>query len=282
MSLEVFWDDLDELLQVVQVKRQDGYGSREFVEESQRLTELLVDLADYSETIPANQLAIKIRELNDDSDRYHGFNNGDRAQLQTKILRVQRVLKTFGSKHLNKNSPNDALTVADGTDARNSTSSHFLEDPNRKPASNRVFVVHGHDDAILHQVTRLLERLQLKPIVLREQPNKGRTIIEKFESNADVDFAVVLMTADDMGASLDSASEGDYCPRARQNVVLELGYFFARLKRQGTCVLKSQGVETPSDIFGVVYTEIDSAGAWQTILGKELKAAGFDIDLNKL
>ncbi|MGR3519967.1 MAG: TIR domain-containing protein, partial [Roseovarius sp.] len=102
------------------------------------------------------------------------------------------------------------------------------------------------------------------------------------EKYSDVGFAVILMTGDDLGASLADAELQNFTTRARQNVILELGYFVAKLSRERTCVLKSEGVEAPSDIMGVVYTEIDRAGAWRITLGKELRACGYDVDLNKL
>jgi predicted nucleotide-binding protein len=85
-----------------------------------------------------------------------------------------------------------------------------------KSDSRIVFLVHGHDDAVTESVARFLEKLDLRPIILHEQPNMGRTIIEKFEAHADVGFAVVLLTPDDLGGS---ASAGKLNPRARQNVI---------------------------------------------------------------
>ena len=89
--------------------------------------------------------------------------------------------------------------------------------------SKRIFVVHGHDSAPREAVARLLEQQGLEPIVLHEQPNEGRTIIEKFEDFADVRFAVVLLTPDDEGRKRDSDLK--LKSRARQNVVFEFGYF---------------------------------------------------------
>lgn len=69
--------------------------------------------------------------------------------------------------------------------------------------------------------------------------------------------------------------------RARQNVVFELGYFTGRLGRKMVCTLYEEGVETPSDYHGIVYIPLDSAGTWRILLARELKAAGFEIDLNR-
>ena len=112
-------------------------------------------------------------------------------------------------------------------------------------------------------------------------PNQGKTIIEKFEQNADVGFAIVLMTADDLGRSKE-AEIGHEELRARQNVVLELGYFFASLRRDRVFVLKEKDVSEPSDILGIVYEPADAGGKWRFTLAKELKDAGYEIDANIL
>lgn len=146
--------------------------------------------------------------------------------------------------------------------------------------TKKVFVVHGHDGQIKETVARYTEKLGLDPIILHEQPNTGRTIIEKFEVFSDVGFAVVLLTPDDVGASKDSPQ--NLKARARQNVILELGYFLGKLGRSRVCVLYKSGVEIPSDYQGVIYTEVDDAGGWKTKLAQELVEAGFSIDLNAI
>ena len=90
--------------------------------------------------------------------------------------------------------------------------------------SNRVFVVHGRDDGVKNTVARFLEHLELEAIILHEQPNQSRTIIDKFEEYSQVDFAVILCTPDDVGKLNSEADE--FRPRPRQNVVLEWGFFF--------------------------------------------------------
>lgn len=145
-----------------------------------------------------------------------------------------------------------------------------------------VFLVHGHDEAAKESVSRFIEKLGFKAIILHEQPNAGRTIIEKFEAYSNVGFAVVLLTPDDIGAAYaayNEASEGK--PRARQNVILELGYFIAKLGRQRVCALYKEEVELPSDIYGLLYVPLDAAGAWRLSLAKEMKHAGFPLDMNK-
>jgi predicted nucleotide-binding protein len=139
--------------------------------------------------------------------------------------------------------------------------------------SRKVFIVHGHDNGTLQTVARFLERAGVEPIILHEQASGGRTIIEKLEANSDVGFAVVLLTPDDEGCKKGDAAQ----LRARQNVVLELGYFIGVLSRNRVCALRVGEVEIPSDFLGVVYVQFDS-GQWKQALGKELEEAGFTID----
>jgi hypothetical protein len=144
--------------------------------------------------------------------------------------------------------------------------------------SRKVFVVHGHDEGPRETVARFLERLDFEPIILHEQPSRGRTVIEKVEAHSDVGFAVVLLTPDDEGCEKGSKPR----PRARQNVVLELGYFVGRLGRDHVCALRrGDDLEIPSDFGGVVYVPFDNSDGWKQTLGRELEAAGLRIDWNK-
>jgi len=142
-----------------------------------------------------------------------------------------------------------------------------------------IFIVHGHDTGSQQSIARTLEMLGLKPIILGEQANQGKTIIEKFEKHSNVNFAVVLMTNDDDGRV--KGSEG-FSGRARQNVILELGYFMGMLGRDRVLPLYCEGVELPSDLHGIVYTLLDAHGHWKYRLVKELKATGYDVDANAL
>jgi predicted nucleotide-binding protein len=142
--------------------------------------------------------------------------------------------------------------------------------------ARKVFVVHGHDDGARESVARFLEKIGFQAIILHEQANQGRTIIEKVEAYADVGFAVVLLTPDDEGG----VKGGPMQARARQNVILELGYFIGRLGRSRVMALRVGDVEIPSDFHGVVYEPYASGGPWTSALGRELEAAGFEIDWN--
>ena len=151
--------------------------------------------------------------------------------------------------------------------------------PSGAGSSRKVFVVHGHDDAAKEATARVLLHLELEPISLHEQPNEGRPIIEKFEKYAEVPFAVVLLTPDDLGSSKESPT--DARTRARQNVIFELGFFIGKLARNRVCALHKGETEILSDYQGVLFVPMDAAGAWRLTLAREIKAAGIEVDLNK-
>ena len=144
-----------------------------------------------------------------------------------------------------------------------------------------VFIVHGHDEAAKLAMAEFVRMFDLNPIILDEKANEGQTIIEKFEAHAgEAGYAIILLTPDDVGAAKDKTS--DLKPRARQNVILELGYFLGALGRERVCVLHKEKVELPSDIYGILYVSMDSNEGWKFKLAREMKQAGLPIDLNKL
>lgn len=149
-------------------------------------------------------------------------------------------------------------------------------------AKATIFIVHGRNDARKHETARVLEKLTGRdPVILHEQANRGQTIIEKFEKHArSAAFAVVLLTADDVGGLQDQQERLQ--ARARQNVVFELGFFVGVIGRDNVVALYEPGVELPSDLHGVLYTELDPAGAWEPELARELRAAGIDVDVSGL
>jgi predicted nucleotide-binding protein len=102
--------------------------------------------------------------------------------------------------------------------------------------------------------------------------------VEKLEQHAeDASYAVVLLTADDVGGLAGSTTMR---PRARQNVVLELGLFTGLLGRDKIAVLYESDVEIPSDIAGLEYLALD--GDWEKQLVRELRAAGWDFSLDRI
>jgi predicted nucleotide-binding protein len=146
-------------------------------------------------------------------------------------------------------------------------------------ADKKVFLVHGHDHGMKEAVARVLEKLGLEPVILHEQDNLGQTIIEKFERHAEVGAAVVLLTADDVGGPKTS-SPTTMQPRARQNVIFELGFFCGSISRKRVCALYEHGVELPSDYSGILFIPLQ--GDWQLQLARELKAAGLPLRLEAL
>ena len=141
---------------------------------------------------------------------------------------------------------------------------------------DKIFIVHGHDGEIKQSVARIVEKQGIEAVILSEKVNQGRTIIEKIEDYSDVDGAICLFTADDVGKEKKDSVES---PRARQNVVFETGYFMGKLGRCNVVIIAEPGVELPSDMQGIVFTNKNN---WQLDLLKELKSMGYSIDYNKL
>lgn len=164
----------------------------------------------------------------------------------------------------------DYLTRINGKTDKTSTSMS-------KNTYNKVFIVHGRNNELKESVARFIEELGFEAIILNEQTNGGRTIIEKFEEYSNVNYAIVLMTPDDKGGLI---SDNEMIPRARQNVIFELGYFIGKLGRNCVTALHSGDIEVPTDILGITYILVDQAGAWKYQVAKEMGNAGYQIDMN--
>jgi predicted nucleotide-binding protein len=150
--------------------------------------------------------------------------------------------------------------------------------PRADSQRQKVFIVHGHDDASKDELASFLWRLGLEPIILHEQANGGRAIIEKFERfAADVGYAFVLLTPDDYGGDKMSPKVV-FRPRARQNVILEMGYFMGRLSRGRVCCLAKGDVEPPSDMHGILLLRYTQKVEEQFYgITKELRNAGYSL-----
>lgn len=144
--------------------------------------------------------------------------------------------------------------------------------------NKKVFVVHGHDHQLLQEVELLLSRIGLVPIILKNEANAGRTIIEKIEDLSNVGFGIVLYTACDEGRKKGTDTLRD---RARQNVIFEHGYLYAKLGRGHVAALSDSGIEVPSDLAGVLYIA-HSEQDWKIQLMREMKKAGLDFDWSKV
>ena len=140
--------------------------------------------------------------------------------------------------------------------------------------NRKIFIVHGHDDKLKLEVEAFIYKLGLEPVILSEQANKGKTIIEKIEENTDVGYGIVLYTPCDRGGTVETQYD-DMKFRARQNVIFEHGYLIGKLGRNRVCALVDGDIEYPSDINGVVY--IPYQGQWKHDIEQELKSIGYEI-----
>lgn len=148
------------------------------------------------------------------------------------------------------------------------------------PDDYKIFIVHGHDDAAKLDMARTLEKAGFEAIILHEQPDAGRTIIEKFENYADVSYAVILYMECDLGRNKEMPIDSEKY-RARQNVVFEHGFFLGNLGHDHVRAFIKRDVETPGDLGGVLYVPMDSAGGWKMKLTQNTNATGLMVDMNK-
>jgi predicted nucleotide-binding protein len=151
--------------------------------------------------------------------------------------------------------------------------------------TNKVFIVHGHDEGAKNELEIMLRDMGLEPIILHRQADGGRTIIEKFEAHADVGYAFILMTPDEIAYVVSEEGKPDEQRvkefRARPNVIWEFGYFVGRLGRNRTCCLHRGKMTMPSDLNGLIYKPFDRSVeeiGWS--IQKELKAAGYRLTLS--
>ena len=141
---------------------------------------------------------------------------------------------------------------------------------------SKVFIVHGHDSQLKESVARLIDKQpNMEAIILSEQRNRGKTLIEKLETHSNVGGAICLFSADDVGKAKKEMHRKN---RARQNVVFEAGYFMGKLGRDHIIIVADKAVELPSDLNGILYTD---KGNWEHEVLAELNAMGYDIDFSK-
>ena len=151
-------------------------------------------------------------------------------------------------------------------------------------ANAKIFVVHGHDRDARDQLELVLMRLGLQPFILQNADSESKTIIEALEQNIyrEAAFGIILLTPDDFGYSK-AAGETEKQPRARQNVILEMGMVMAALGRQKMVILKKGALEMPSDAAGILYIEFnDHVREIVPKLAQRLQGAGFQIDPRKI
>jgi len=170
------------------------------------------------------------------------------------------------------------LDVISDDYAHSISASKVIQKQGKKTFERKAFIVHGHADATKLRTARFLEKLEFTAVILQEQANGGKTIIEKLEHFTDVGFGIVLYTPDDVGEAV--AKKDQLQPRARQNVVFEHGLLIGKLGRDRVFPLVTDhSVELPGDISGMVYL---SDNGWEIQLAKEIKALGYEVDFNTL
>jgi predicted nucleotide-binding protein len=153
-------------------------------------------------------------------------------------------------------------------------SDNTLSPVNKQPQKATIFIVHGHDDELKTEVQLLLTRADLIDIVLHEQPDGGRTIIDKLIAEGSAaSYVIALLSPDDM------TEKGNY--RARQNVILEIGYFLGKLGKNRVRLMAKGDIEIPSDLSGILYTPYDKSGAWKMKLLKEIQSVGITVNIEK-
>lgn len=159
----------------------------------------------------------------------------------------------------------------------------------------KAFLCHGRDLVTAAEVESFLEDGGVQVVILRDKPDAGQTIIEKFERNSNVNYAIVLLTPDDVGAlrADTESAHGDFEAlagtlhhRARQNVIFELGFFLAKLERSRVVTLyrRDHGIpiELPSNYDGVQKIDMnDPVRPWRIELAREMSDAGIKLDLEK-
>ena len=152
----------------------------------------------------------------------------------------------------------------------------------RPAETNKVFVVHGHDDLAKTGLELFLRELGLEPIVLHRQADEGLTIVEKFEKHSDVGYAFILLTPDEIaylkGDDVKEDAQRKKEKRARPNVIFEFGYFVGKLGRAKVCCLHTGDVTLPSDVNGIIYKKfVASVEEVAFSIQKDLKASGYNV-----
>lgn len=177
-----------------------------------------------------------------------------------------------------KDVTNDLINQAPGSAKRQKNPKSVKAQKNSKS----VFIVHGHDIELKNDVEIFLREINLEPIVLHRELDEGLTIIEKFEKHSNVNYAIVLLTPDDIGFNAAEVKKDEEARnieyRARQNVIFEFGYFVGKLTRSNVCCIYKENLRLPSDLDGLIYKKVDkSVQEVGMFLMKELKNAGLDV-----
>jgi predicted nucleotide-binding protein len=222
--------------------------------------------------VPKIQRSIpaQINSINNETHTgYPLFNRKD-------VIGRESLFSSIGEKQaigfINHISPYPSLAYLNETDEKQTKQETSID-------TKKIFIVHGRDEGVKAQISSLLLKMNLEPIILHQEANEGQTLIEKFEKHADVRAAIILFTCDDVGKYKDDSKEEK---RPRQNVIFEAGYFMGKLGRKHTIILAENGLNIQSDLQGYIYIPLDEHQRWHFEVARELKVLGFTIDMNKL
>jgi predicted nucleotide-binding protein len=204
--------------------------------------------------------------------------NQNKIATSNHFIQQLEILKAVSAGLESKQFLNSRIDEIQEYGLKNSVAD-VLPKKNTTVFSNKIFIIHGHDVETKNIVATFIDQLGLEPVILHEQANQGRTIIEKFEDYSDVGYAIAIMTPDDTGSSVKYPNM--IMKRARQNVIFELGYFLGKLGRKNIVSLVSGEIEMPTDYSGVLYIQIDDSNDWKSSLIKELESVGYKVKVNR-
>lgn len=220
---------------------------------------------------------------------YEGWLNDDFAltSLSLRSVSISQKIKTLHNKMYQKLHSLDLivekLDIALIQQKQNDLNVPLNTKSSTDKATNKVFVVHGHNESAKNNLDIFLRENGLEPIVLHRQADEGLTIIEKFEKHSEVGYAFILLTPDEIAylkaedSKPDDERKKEY--RARPNVIFEFGYFIGKLGRSRVCCLHTGNVSLPSDVNGMIYKSFNNNNieeAAYSIL-KDLRAAGYKV-----
>jgi predicted nucleotide-binding protein len=241
----------------------------------------------YGETIvingttvdPRNLWRIKIFESEDSIDKLVGEIE-KRDQLDRSPYKILRGAPAWRAIDQLKDVTDNFINVPPASKSRKKE--HLKVNEMKSQNKKNIFIVHGHDTELKNDVELFLKSVDLNPIVLHRELDEGLTVIEKFEKHSDVNYAIILLTPDDIGFTVDEShkqeNEREIELRARQNVIFEFGYFIGKLTRRNVCCIYKEGVKLPSDLNGLIYKKVNkSIEEVGIFLMKELRNCGFDV-----
>jgi predicted nucleotide-binding protein len=145
--------------------------------------------------------------------------------------------------------------------------------------SRKVLVIQGEDGKKGMEVLSFLRKLELDPVIPAEQPGQRMRLMEEFEQNPGIVFAITLLTGDDVGYPRGKPEES--WPRPKQDLIFELGFLVGRLRQSLVCALHEEGLDLPSEYSGKIFVPFDADGLWRLLIARAMKIAQVQVDLNK-